>query len=72
MLSNLHNFDKLIINPAFAGQPGCLEHQPPCTVTNGPDLIDATKNYSFSAHAPFHNDRMGLGLFVDKEQHGHI
>jgi type IX secretion system PorP/SprF family membrane protein len=68
-VSTLHNFDKLIINPAFAGSQDAL------SITalyrdQWTGFETGTKNYSVSAHAPIHSDRMGLGLFVDKGSMG--
>jgi type IX secretion system PorP/SprF family membrane protein len=67
--SDLYNLDKLIINPAFAGSKDAL------SITalyrnQWTGFENSPKNYSVSAHAPLHNDRMGLGLFIEKSSLG--
>ena len=64
-LSNLYNLDKLVFNPAFAGSQGALS----ATALYRNQWVgfnDAPKNYSFSAHAPLHNDQMSLGFWLKK------
>jgi type IX secretion system PorP/SprF family membrane protein len=68
-LSNLHDFDKLILNPAFAGSHDAL------SITalyrnQWTGFENAPKNYSIAAHAPLLNDRMGLGLIIEKSSVG--
>jgi type IX secretion system PorP/SprF family membrane protein len=68
-LSNLYSLDKLAFNPAFAGSREALS----LTAFYRNQWVgfdDAPKNYSFSAHAPLHNDRMGLGLLMEKSSMG--
>lgn len=67
--SDLYNLDKLIINPAFAGSHDAL------SITalyrnQWTGFDNAPKNYSVSMHAPLHNDRMGLGLYIEKSSLG--
>lgn len=67
--SDVYNLDKLIINPAFAGSQDALS----ITALYRNQWIgfdNAPKNYSVSTHAPLHNDRMGLGLYIEKSSLG--
>jgi type IX secretion system PorP/SprF family membrane protein len=69
LLSNLYNLDRLAFNPAFAGSQGALS----ATALYRNQWVgfdDAPKNYSFSVHAPLYNDRMGLGVLVEKNSVG--
>ncbi len=64
-ISDLYNSNKLIFNPAFAGSQDALN----ITALYRNQWVgfeNAPVNYSFSAHAPFSNGRMGLGLLIEK------
>jgi type IX secretion system PorP/SprF family membrane protein len=63
-LSDLHNMDKLYYNPAYAGCKDALSISA-LYRNQWAGFDDAPKTYSFSAHAPFYNNRMGLGLLID-------
>ncbi len=68
-LSNLHNLDKLAFNPSFAGSQDALSIAA-LYRSQWVGFDDAPKNYSLSTHAPFYNNRMGLGLLVEKSSVG--
>jgi type IX secretion system PorP/SprF family membrane protein len=68
-LSDLHSLDKLGFNPAFAG---CREALSVSALYRNQwvGFNDAPKIYSFSAHSPLYNKRMGLGLLIEHNSLG--
>jgi type IX secretion system PorP/SprF family membrane protein len=68
-LSNHYINDALDINPAFAGCHDVLS----ASIMYRNQWVgfrDAPKNYLLSVHAPLDNDRIGLGLLVEKNSLG--
>lgn len=68
-ISDFYIFDGLIINPAFAGSHDALS----ATLQYRNQWVafkDAPQNSIFSAHAPFFNDRIGLGLLLARSSFG--
>jgi len=67
--SDHYVFNALVINPAFAGCNEALS----ATISYRNQWVgfeDAPKNYTFSVHAPVHDDKIGLGLMVMKNSIG--
>ena len=68
-LSDHYVYDALGINPAFAGSHDALS----ATILYRNQWVgftDAPKNYMLSVHAPVHNDKIGLGLLIEKNSIG--
>jgi len=68
-LSDHYVYDVLGINPAFAGSHEALS----ATILYRNQWVgftDAPKNYMLSVHTPVHNDRIGLGLLIEKNSIG--
>jgi type IX secretion system PorP/SprF family membrane protein len=68
-LSDHYIYNTLDINPAFAGCHDALS----ATVQYRDQWVgfqDAPKKQVFSVHAPLNNDRIGLGLLVDRNTAG--
>ena len=68
-LSDHYVYDALAINPAFAGCHDALS----ATISYRNQWVgfkDAPKNQMLSVHAPFDNDRIGLGLLIEKNSIG--
>jgi type IX secretion system PorP/SprF family membrane protein len=68
-LSDHYEYNALVINPAFAGCHDALS----ATISYRNQWVgfkDAPKSQIFSAHMPFDNDRVGLGLLVENNSIG--
>lgn len=68
-LSDYYTYNALPINPAFAGSHDALS----ATIQYRDQWVgfqDAPKGQMFSVHTPVNNDRIGLGLLVDKKTIG--
>lgn len=68
-LSDNYIYDALPINPAFAGSHDALS----ATLSyrnQWEGFSDAPKNQTLSLHSPFNNDRLGLGLLVERNSIG--
>src|SRR5665648_1094470 len=68
-LSDHYVVNALAINPAYAGCQDALS----VTASYRDQWVgfrDAPKSYILSAHAPVYNDRIGLGLLVEKNSIG--
>lgn len=68
---SLYMFNKLAINPAYAGSKEAL------TLTGHyrnqwPGISGAPKTYTFSGHTPFFNKRSGIGLNVIADKIGMV
>ena len=62
-------YNALAINPAFAGCQDALS----ATISYRDQWVgfkDAPKSYILSVHTPVYNDRVGLGLLVEKNSIG--
>jgi type IX secretion system PorP/SprF family membrane protein len=67
--SDHYVFNALVINPAFAGCNEALS----ANISYRNQWVgfkDSPKNYSFSVHAPVHEDKIGLGLMVERNSVG--
>jgi len=67
--SDHYVFNALVINPAYAGCNEALSS----TLSYRNQWVgfeDAPKNYTFSVHAPIHEDKIGLGLMVGNSSVG--
>ena len=62
-------FNKLVLNPAYAGAPGCLDltafYRNQWTGFEG-----APRSFSISANMPFANDRAGFGITMTQDEIG--
>ena len=68
-LSDHYVYDALAINPAFAGCHDALS----ATISYRNQWVgfkDSPKSQMLSAHTPFDNDRIGLGLLIEKNSIG--
>src|SRR4030042_2098247 len=68
-LADYYTYNALPINPAFAGSHDALS----ATIQYRDQWVgfqDAPKGQMFSVHTPVNNDRIGLGLLVDKKTIG--
>jgi type IX secretion system PorP/SprF family membrane protein len=68
-LSDHYVYNALAINPAFAGCHDALS----ATVSYRNQWVgfkDAPKSYMLSVHTPIYNDRIGLGLLIEKNSIG--
>ena len=68
-LSDHYDINALAINPAFAGCQDALS----ATISYRDQWVgfkDAPKSHIFSVHTPVYNDRIGLGLLVEKNSIG--
>jgi type IX secretion system PorP/SprF family membrane protein len=68
-LSDHYVYNTLVINPAFAGCHDALS----ATISYRDQWVgfkDAPKSYMLSIHTPIYNDRIGLGLLIDKNSIG--
>src|SRR5450759_3203510 len=68
-LSDHYVYDALAINPAFAGCHDALS----ATISYRNQWVgfkDSPKSNMLSVHAPFDNDRIGLGLLIEKNSIG--
>jgi len=68
-LSDHYVINGLAINPAFAGCNDALS----ATISYRDQWVgfkDSPKSYFLSVHTPVHNDRIGLGLLVEKNSIG--
>jgi type IX secretion system PorP/SprF family membrane protein len=68
-LSDHYVYDALAINPAFAGCRDALS----ATISYRNQWVgfkDSPKSQMLSAHTPFDNDRIGLGLLIEKNSIG--
>jgi type IX secretion system PorP/SprF family membrane protein len=68
-LSDQYLYNALAINPAFAGCHDALS----ATISYRNQWVgfkDAPKSHMLSVHAPFDNDRIGLGLLIEKNSIG--
>jgi len=68
-LSDHYLYNALAINPAFAGCQDALS----ATISYRNQWVgfkDAPKNQILSVHTPVYNDRIGLGLLVEKNSIG--
>jgi type IX secretion system PorP/SprF family membrane protein len=68
-LSDHYVYNTLVINPAFAGCQDALS----ATISYRDQWVgfkDAPKSYMLSIHTPIYNDRIGLGLLIDKNSIG--
>jgi type IX secretion system PorP/SprF family membrane protein len=68
-LSDHYIVNGMVINPAYAGCHDALS----LTLSNRNQWVgfkDAPKSYILSAHAPVFNDRIGLGLVIEKNSIG--
>ena len=68
-LSDHYIYDALAINPAFAGSHDALS----ATISYRNQWVgfeDSPKSQMLSLHTPIHNDRIGLGLLVEKNSIG--
>jgi type IX secretion system PorP/SprF family membrane protein len=68
-LSDHYVYNALVINPAFAGCHDALS----ATISYRNQWVgfkDAPKSYTISVHTPIGNDRIGLGLLVEKNSIG--
>jgi type IX secretion system PorP/SprF family membrane protein len=68
-LSDHYVYNTLVINPAFAGCHDALS----ATISYRDQWVgfkDAPKSYMLSIHTPVYNDRIGLGLLIDKNSIG--
>lgn len=68
-LSNHYLYNTLVINPAYAGYHEALS----TTISYRNQWIgfkDAPKSSALSIHAPIDNDRIGLGLLIEKSSIG--
>ncbi|HEX2396420.1 MAG TPA: PorP/SprF family type IX secretion system membrane protein, partial [Bacteroidales bacterium] len=68
-ISDFYVFDGLVINPAFAGSHDALSTSLQYR-NQWAGFKDAPKNSMFSVHAPFFNDRMGLGFLLTRSSFG--
>jgi len=67
--SNHYIYNALAINPAFAGCNDALS----ASILYRNQWVgfkDSPKNYMLSVHAPVYNDRVGLGLLIEKNSIG--
>jgi type IX secretion system PorP/SprF family membrane protein len=67
--SDHYIYNALAINPAFAGCHGALS----ASILYRNQWVgfkDGPKNYMLSVHAPVNNDRVGLGLLIEKNSIG--
>jgi type IX secretion system PorP/SprF family membrane protein len=68
-LSDHYVYNALAINPAFAGCHDALS----ATISYRNQWVgfkDAPKSYMLSVHTPIYNDRIGLGLLIEKNSIG--
>jgi type IX secretion system PorP/SprF family membrane protein len=68
-LSDHYVYNALAINPAFAGCHGALS----ASIMYRNQWVgfkDGPKNYMLSVHTPVYNDRVGLGLLIEKKSIG--
>lgn len=68
-LSDHYGYNALAINPAFAGYNNALS----ITALHRNQWVgfkDAPKSYMLSVHTPVDNDRIGLGLLIEKNSIG--
>ncbi|TAL78320.1 MAG: type IX secretion system membrane protein PorP/SprF [Bacteroidetes bacterium] len=68
-LSDHYEYNALAINPAFAGCHDALS----TTISYRDQWVgfkDAPKSYMLSVHTPIYNDRIGLGLIIEKNSIG--
>jgi len=68
-LSDHYVVNGLAINPAFAGSNDALS----ATISYRDQWVgfkDSPKSYFLSVHTPLHNDRIGLGMLVEKNSIG--
>ena len=68
-LSDHYVYNALAINPAFAGCHDALS----ATISYRNQWVgfkDAPKSYMLSSHIPIYNDRIGLGLLIEKNSIG--
>ena len=68
-LSDHYVYDALVINPAFAGCNDALS----ATIMYRNQWVgfkDSPKSYVLSVHTPIDNDRIGLGLLIEKNSIG--
>jgi type IX secretion system PorP/SprF family membrane protein len=68
-LSDHYIYDALVINPAFAGSHDALS----ATISYRNQWVgfkDSPKSYMLSVHAPIDNNRIGLGLLIEKNSIG--